>query len=294
MFLRNFLAAIMVSFFLQPVYASVSIYINEPITRGVSQEDAASVAELVRVSTGQVSGFNLALKKENANLVLQLRILKIGQSYIVALEKLKDNEVSYSSSLKASTLDEMDTVVSRLTQSVLQEAPVDSNARVNNLTQTESRKNEVRKETERYWYFGLGGFGLRNLEANKVNYNLSIGYVWDMHWYASAKLFWDGTFSTGSNKASFNDFGIGGYYFFRDTDITPLATVDFGFGSSTKSASVTPTEDTDGFVLGLGTGLRLFRLSKTNIELLLRYAVLLKENSQGMPASVGARMSLYF
>lgn len=84
---------------------------------------------------------------------------------------------------------------------------------------------------------------------------------------------------------------IGGAYFFSRSSASPFVGGAFGLGTaySEKGKSVS------GFVGSAMTGVRFFRTSTTQLELSLRFDVLLKEDADDdMPSTVGIGLGVLF
>ena len=264
---------------------SDTYFVQETATGALSKEDASTTTELIRSTINETGSHQTVGNAASAQYVLEPKLLKLGNSYIMPLQKQKAGKVVFSSQLKAKSIDELDGIVARLVRAVIDEVPVKADVRVNDVTETEAVSGTRRKEAQKHWYFGFGPYGSNNLGDNGVLYDLDIAYAWDVNSF-SIKIFWDGAFP-GSNSGSnaFSDLGLGLNYFMKDTDMTPILEGDLGYGGANS---------TSGFVGGVGFGWEFFRTSSINFEILLRYAVLFNQTPIGTPSVYGLRIGLYF
>jgi hypothetical protein len=121
-------------------------------------------------------------------------------------------------------------------------------------------------------------------------FNFSIAYTWEITAsHASVKLLYDGI-------SNFGFAGLGGMYFFSDTDFSPVAEASLGYGAASASntnLSYTPSS-VSGFVGSLGGGVQFFRTSTINLEISAHYNLLLNKNELGNPSFTSLRLGLYF
>jgi hypothetical protein len=268
---------------------AASYFVEKPKTTGVSPDDAATIMELVRTDVPRQAGATLAASASRADYVLRPKVMRLGKSYLVVLDKTdKAGNVLFSSELKAAEIEEFDTIAARLTRSVIAEVPAKNDAQLGEVTENESHSDNQRRDTTKFWLVGFGPFALFGLGSEGVSYGVTIGYDWDIGTKAAVKIFWDGVFNP--NSASLNVFGLGGSYFFSEGDTAGLLGADFGYGTGHARSG----DEASGFALGVGPGVRLFRTEKLNVELQARYGILLRTLDGSTPSSVGLHATLMF
>ncbi len=274
-----------------------SYYVDATRGNGIGSEDGNAISDLVRSSVAESGRNVLVSDPKSAQFILNPRVIKLGSSYVMTVEKSKDGKIVFSSQLKATKVEELDGVAARLTRAALDETPVRGDARIGDVTEIEASAGARRKETQKHWFFGFGPFGASNMGTSGTLYNLDIAYAWDINTY-QLKIFYDGTVpgsnsptsvttSSGQtvNVTSLGDIGLGLNYYIRDTDMAPFVSGDFGYGGNSSVSS---------FIGGIGAGIGLFRTSNINMEVALRYAYMFNSTPIGNPSVYGARLGLYF
>ncbi len=269
---------------------SDTFYVQETSAINVSKEDAQAVTELIRSSVSESTKHQAVTTGANASYTLKPKILKLGNSYMLTIDKVKNDQVIFSTQMKASSIEELDRVSKRVVRAVIDQVSAGSDSRVEDLTQSEIAEHK-RRETLKRWYFGLGPSFTNNLNNNGSLFGWDVSFNWEMP-DAALKIFMEGA------GAAMFDFGIGGNYYFSNRDQTPLIMATLGYGSTTKQKdpNVSPYSDegTPGFILGTGLGYQFFRTSSVVLELLGHYSIMLNKNSIGTPSIYGFRVGLYF
>ena len=262
-------------------------FVEKTIGPGIAESDLSTATELIRVSVGQSGSHHVSKDSSKADFILRPRLMKLGSAYIMTLEKLKGEEVVFSNQLKASQLDELDKITSRLTRSVIESLKSEKEAKVGEVTDEEAKQGSQRKPAIRGYYFGIGPVLLGNLGSSGLGYDLSGAYAWDVN-QIMVQIFTDLAFK---GSASFLDIGIGGHYFLSDRDLAPYLAADFGYAGASVQNTL---ESSGGFALGFGAGFQLLRTSSIHLELGTRFTVLFNKNSIGNPTLLQLRLGLYF
>lgn len=268
---------------------AASFFVEKTQFTGASAEDAAGIHELIKTETTHVEGSALASKKTAADFVLNPKLIRLGSAYVVVLEKSEPGgKIVYSSQAKASGIEEMDVVATRLARSVVGEVPVKSDARIGDVTGVETTADARKKESANFWLLGFGPSNLGGVGSQGTSYGLSLGFASDIETRASVRLFWDGSFN---GRSAFNDYALGGSYFFSEGKNSPFVEADFGYGV----ARISPEMKQDGFAFGFGPGIRVFRTSKINLELQARFSFLSNTLNGSTPTAFVIRGTvLYF
>lgn len=143
------------------------------------------------------------------------------------------------------------------------------------------------------WMVGLGPFISRNLKSDRAMYNLMGGHRWNVNPRTSIHTIVEAAYSSSGDQAQVYNFAVGGnYYIPGDDDTAPFVTVDLGYGMARDAYG----NRGDGISLGTGVGFEFFRTTSTNLDLLLRYSMILDDTSpeSGVPAVVGLRVGINF
>jgi hypothetical protein len=140
------------------------------------------------------------------------------------------------------------------------------------------------------WFLSFGPGYTDNLDTQGANFNWNVAYNFESE-DSAIRIFGEGT----SSRSTM--FGIGGGYYFSQTDITPVVQGWLGYGW-TRLPNNTPIldigETNSGFVLGGGAGVQFMHLSRVNLELILHYSRYLVSNRLGPPATYGLRVGVLF
>lgn len=261
-----------------------NFYVDQIVEPGTRTEDAASISELIKNDVSNLKGHGLSTKQEDADFLLKPKLIKLGKAYVLILEKQdQKKKVVFSSQMKANEIEEFNTVTTRLVRSVVFEEPIADGIKPGQVTLNESETNVRRKDTSKYWIIGFGPFGMTNSGASGTSYNFHLGYIWDMDSQVSLKLFYDNVSNT--TASSISEFGLGGYYFLTENNSAVMVSADFGYGGQSS---------TNGFVFGVGPGVRFFRASKVNLEIQARYGLCLFQVGGATPSVFGLRIGLMF
>jgi hypothetical protein len=267
-----------------------SFFVDAATGVGVGKAELDATTELIRQSVTSMPGHKITSKASEADFVLQPKIVKLGSSLIVTLEKLSSGSLISSNRLKATTTEELDTVATRLTRSAIDSTPVESDARVTDVTQSEATRGNQKRTARAGYMVGLGPSGLFNLQSDGIAYGVSGAYAWDMN-DSLLKLYSD---ISAREKAGFIVLGLGGNYFLSDKNTAPFLSAGVGYGSAwLEGAGILP-ETKGGFALSAGGGVMFLRTSSVNIEMGLNYQILLASTAAGTPMALGLRLSLFF
>ena len=143
--------------------------------------------------------------------------------------------------------------------------------KVGQIEDSETGKFKKRFESLNLSAFGFGPYTGQNVGNNKVMYGLSFGKIWDLKeaWEIRADLF--GAFNS---VGSFINFGLGPDYIFNDGDISPFLGGQLGYGFAKADDTIKGS-----FYAQANLGLKMFRLSTTQLEVLGSYSMLLVEGN---------------
>lgn len=291
---RIFGLSVMVGLMGAPAMAS-DVFVKDATGVAVSASEMQVAAELIRTSVPQVDGFQLTLDQKKAEVVLQPKLLRLDETLMLSIQKIKGDSVVGSDQIKVSDFDELDLVALRLTRAILEGKPVRDSERVDEVTRAEQQLVGRRKEAAKNWVLGFGPHTSGSMENDSTLFNFHLGYSWLVKSQSEVKLFWDSAAGSGSHSASLSYLGLGYTHLFSIGDRSPTLTAEMGYGGASYSSDASPAiESVKGFVGGVGAGYRLFRTSSINLDLQLRAALVFNKGRAGNPVVSGFRLSLYF
>lgn len=283
-------ALLMVGLFAQVALAS-QVFVEPATGSGVGEGDLDTTTQLVKNAVPSVSSNVVVDSPDQADYSLRPNLMKLGKAYVMGLEKVnKDGSTVNSAQLKAQTMDELDTVASRLTRAVM--SGTSPNARVGEITNQEAKNGTQRLPTRSEWYVGAGGSSFNNLNADGIGYSIGIGHAWDFN----TGLFKLMGSLDGLDGAVHTDVGLGGEYFLLPTDFAPYLSADFGFGAAKAEGNSGFFSGTwyGGFEVGVGAGVEIMHTVATHLDIQFRSGFLLKNNGFGTPEIFTLRLGLYF
>jgi hypothetical protein len=267
------------------------VFVDRATGSGVTDSDLDTTTHLITTSVGEVSSHSVIDEEEKAGLVLRPTLMRLGESYVLGLSKLRGGKIIGSSQLKAANMDELDKVAERLTRSVLGGESAKANPRVGEITDHEAREGTQRRPTRSVNYVSFGGSVFSNLNSDGLGYSFGIGHGWDVN-TAMIKIIVTGDFNQDAWMLST---GLGGNYFFSMRDIAPYVTGDFGAAAAKiDGGGLLSGQTIGGFSLGAGAGIQFLRTAAVNLDLGFRANFLLRENQLGIPQSYSLRLGIFF
>lgn len=303
---RGFMAAglVLAMMISGPAAWAARVWVEPVKGSGVSESDRESIGELIRVSIPENGADTVAAKAEEAEWTLTPSIMKLGDSYVLSLQKKdKRGQTVHGGKMKAAALNELDTVAARLTRAVMSETAVAGTADVTNITREEETMNTRRYTATRQWVFGLGpGFG-SNLRSSGGGFTFTLGYLWGLDPDFSLNLSWTANSGRKSDDSSFSDFSLGGEYYFSRGKHSPFVGARLGYGSAhinqnqCSSGGIEPGCGQDGASGWAGTltaGYKLFRTSNVNAAILGTHTQIFDRTTLGNPALTSFQIAVYF
>jgi hypothetical protein len=266
------------------------IFVDRATGSGVSDSDLDTATSLVTGSVGE-AGMDITEREDKADIILRPTLMRLGESYLLGITKLRDGKITGSGQLKALRMDELDKVSDRLTRSVLLGEKAKANPRVGEITAHEALDGTQRRPTRSTNFVSFGGSTMGNLNSEGIGYSFGVGHGWDIN-TVLIKIIATGDFRKDAWMLSS---GLGANYFFMTTDIAPYVTADFGAGvAKVDGGGILSGETTGGFHLGAGAGIQLMRTASVNLDLGFRAGFLLHDTALGFPKSYSLRLGLYF
>lgn len=282
---------------------AASVFVQPPATEGDAQLNA-SLYELIKAAVSEESGYSLANSAKEADVQLRPRLLKLGSSLIVTVDKMKGDQVTFTTKMKAASTDDLDNVSSRVVRSALRETKAQESAEVGDVTEAEVTQNTRRIQTTRQWKLGFGPAWGDQMNTDKSGILFTLGFVWGIDPNFDLDLAFRTSGFTKDNQtgAHFTEFLIGtNYYLTRGRNALFLTG---GVGRATASVStpnnntiVNFSEDTvNGWSARVGIGYKFFRTSTVNLGVEVNYSKVFADTSisKNSPGLTSAALALYY
>jgi len=264
--------------FIVPLSANAdSFYVEQASSNSTSasvEEATLSLSELIKSDVSSSTNHSVVDSAKQAQWTLKPSLLKIGSSYIVTLSKVKSGKLVFSQKMKAQSLEDLDTVSSRLVTSVIRGETVGSTQRVDSVTQKEQLGTSVKTEVTRQFYLGFGPGNVLGVKSNESGLNWTFGYLWGVDHNFSLRLGLQGTGAEGD--ASMTSFGLGGQYYVNLNKHAPYLLGMFSYSWTEANASDPNCTffcgiSENGFSAEVGGGMHFFRTAKVNVALEVAY-----------------------
>ncbi len=142
---------------------------------------------------------------------------------------------------------------------------------VGEIEEDEISQIQRRQKSLGFHVFGFGPAGSTNVGDNKMLYHLSYGYHWEVS--TKAEITAD-MLAAGNSQGAFGNAGLGFSYLPARGSISPLIGLALGGGYASGNDL-----NQSGFTGQLNLGVRMFRLSDTQMEFLTSYTSILAEGN---------------
>ncbi len=295
--------AVVVGLFSTTSAFAASVFVQPPVDSDATGLQA-SLHELIKAAVSDESGYSLTSSAKEADLTLKPRLLKLGSSFIVSVDKMKGERVVFTSKMKAATADDIDAVSARVVRAALRETKATEDAQVGEITQDEVSKTNLRIQTTRQWKLGFGPAYGDQMNVDKSGIMFTLGFVWGIDPNFDLDLaFRTSTFEkSGESGAYFVEYMIGTNYYLTRGRNAPFLTAGFGRSSASvstpNSASfVNLSDDTlGGWSVRVGAGYKFFRTSTVNLGVELNYSKVFGEStrSKQAPGVTSLGIALYY
>ncbi len=318
------------SFLLTLAFAAQShaarVFVNDTqAEQHVSSQEAQTITGMVRDAVIGAPNSTLVMNGWESDYTLRPRLMKLGGTYVLTIDRLMNDTVVSSSQMKATSFTDFDQLARRTTLAALgspasedriaRERTMDDRSDSSLSAATSSLAESERQMTAEaaqeaatvgrkgyqvtpiarplhYFTIGAGPGFARRLEADDLFINLAVGHQWDVNPRFSLKVLGEGNFSTGGDGANFFDLAAGGnWYFMPTSNGSGYVTADLGYGTA-KSAN---DRNVDSVTIGTGIGYQFLRTETTSLDVLVRYVLLTEEaEDNGLPQIFATRFAVNF
>lgn len=285
-----------------PSIHAVDVYIESLQGKGIGVSEKEAIDEFAKSAVQNLSGYQLIPSKNDASIVLIPKLLKVSDTYFLKISKVENGHVIKSLRMKSKQLSDVDRVTERLVESVLKGRTIEDTAKVNNITDAETKKNINRYEVTSQWFFGFGPAWLNNTNISKSGFFWKFGYQWGLDPNFSLKLSYDGV-SIDKSSADFSIFQMGLDYYFNLSKTSPY--IGFGIGQGRSNVNNCQTgilgiscsgadNKASGWAATVRAGYKFFRTSSVNIGLETEYAYIFDQSRYGNPGRITISLAVYY
>ena len=155
--------------------------------------------------------------------------------------------------------------------------------------------DQIRRRRRSLSLFGLsfGPFWSSELDSSSMQYGLDLTNHREVSEHGELRIRAGGSFAEDGTVRR-GSMSLGGAFFPLRGDFTPVFGAGLGAGSVWGEKIRRGKKTLTGFTLSAFGGLRFFRTSDTQMELVGHYELMLKENEYGRPATWGASLSIVY
>jgi opacity protein-like surface antigen len=283
---------------------AASVFVQPPVVEGPDGALRETLYELVKSAVSNESGYSLATNEKEADVQLKPRLLKLGGSFVVTIDKMKGEKLAFATKMKAATADDLDNVAARVVRAALRETRAEETAQVDDITQDETTRGTNRIQTTRQWKLGFGpAWGSQN-NTDKSGMLFTLGFVWgiDANFDLDLALRASNFEKANETGASFSEFLIGTNYYLTKGRNAPFLTAGFGrtaasISTANSNTIINISSDTlSGWSVRAGVGYKFFRTSTVNLGVELNYSKVFGEStvSKQAPGLTSAVIALYY
>lgn len=264
---------------------------------GLSKKESALFVEIFKLAFNQeAKGKHQLLENASeADFLIHPKFIKLGSQYILSVDKIRKGKVIYAVKIKAKKKSEVDIKMGQLLRSLFdEEAP---QAKVGEVTKADQTRQSYRHKSINRSRFSFGPGLVGNLNSKDIMLNIGLGVNFEMGPQSAMRAIYDGFFATEEKREDyFHLMGLGLQYHFNTDKHGPYAACDLGYGWAGRDIKVSgeKEDEVNGFGLGFEGGMTFFRTGQRNFQVSLRYQVLMKKNTEGLPYTLGLRVGLLF
>lgn len=293
----NYLILLATLFFTVTSHADL-FYLRPTESKSLTASDLTGIDEIIKMSAEKVKNLKIATNENQASMILEPRIAKIGSAYIFSVKKIKNGTVLFQQQARASNLEDMDTVALRVLRAVVNQKDIAADSEVTDVTEDQLTRGSKRIGITAGWFFGIGPGLARNLNTEATGVNATLGYNFAIHENASLNLGWQYIYFN-KTSAAFNSLYMGGDYFFTGKNTSPFLSAAFGYGGASAHDGNTSVfhfskDSASGWNLQAGAGLMFFRAYKMNMSVSARWLQFFDKTSYGPPGLGILNMTFYF
>ncbi len=275
---KPFPLALLVTFTLllssSPLTAA-SVRLKQTRGLGVSDTLVETYAELVKMYLKEAKQSLVSSESESAELEFNAKITKVGEGFILTLEKQGPNSPRFEESFKVASENELDLGTKRLVAAVLAGKPVQSSLNASNVTEAEASLGTQRQATVNRLSLAFGPSGSYGMGTQKTFYDFKLAYTFERDNLAP-RVFGEVNWGPGIRDAFAFAGGLGLDYYLSSGKEAPHVGVDLGLGGYHRASTWETARDgkpmyRSGFALGLTAGYTILRNAETSMYVQANY-----------------------
>lgn len=263
--------------------AAQTVFVRAPLGDSETAGNRATVLELIKAAVSGDSNYTLSSNAQGAQIQLAPKLLKLGSMYILSIDKIKGEQIVFTSKVNAASLEDLDAVSTRAVRSVLQEAKAEDNAQIDDVTEDEVTRGTRRTKVVNQFRFAFGPVWGSNLNTEKSGTMGSFAWVYglDAQMEASLGLSLAGFDKAGESGATYLEGTAALNYFLNKNKHAPFLIFGAGWVSAVASLPGVSLLDkdrkdgADGFAAKLGAGIKFYRTSTFSLGFELTHSTTL-------------------
>ncbi len=266
---------------------------------GVDAETLISICELAKEELLNLGYASQPIKRAGDSGFAEsaeLKVLKLGSSYVLTFSRYERTQALSSVKLKASSVEEIDAILPRLVRASLNQTSIQSDIRVGEVTEAEAKANTLRKNAQKSFGLAVGFGGTNNLDGRHLFYDFGVG--WSINWTSfRLKFLWDFAFQSQA-WSYFTSLVVGGNWYLTTREASPYVSgrMGFGLGRPTGPITIIDTENSvssyEAPLIGAGFGWEFFRNHKKSIAVEFRTDILARKvEDLGVPMLFALQIS---
>lgn len=288
----------LLSFLILNTALAQTVQVQEVTGPDLSPGEKFSIRELIEAEVSKHDGFHPV--KEAGKITLAPSALKLGNTAFLKIKVSGEQFKTRSVKMKTQDFEDIDRVVSRLVAAALNEEETEQSANLENITQSETNKYNVRYKATRQWIFGFGPTILSNSGTDESGYYFNFGYNWQLDPQWAMQLTYDFA-NIKESDADFSLLSLGVNYYFTGSSASPYFGLDFGYGSADANncerelfGTCLGADSVSGWGASAKLGYQFFRTSTVNLGIEAKYSTLFDKHSEGTPGRFTLSLSAYY
>ena len=247
-------------------------------SKSVEESELSVIKELIVL---ELEKREVVITGGKAGIIYDVKVHKLNSKIIVAIKKIRtdNNAVIGSSMVSSESINEIDTIIPRMIEAVLEEKDFEDTAKYKSVTEKEA-KNTVKKKSEILFGLGYSALMMPGMKWHRDDYDLfggvSARISLEIEYFRIDLSFdvgldnYDSRSEYDLNESSTYAFGfIGINYFFFDGDFSPFVGSGLGYGSimrdreifdSLNNEYINEKYENKGIFIPVTIGMEFFRL----------------------------------
>lgn len=275
---KSLLSALLLLLCTSPLVAATA-KLKQPRGVGVSDTLVETYAELIKMYLKEAKHTVVTGENDASDLTLNAKITKVGEGFILTLEKQAKDAPAFEDSFKVASEKELDLGTKRLVTAVLAGKSANQSLNASNVTEAEAELGTQRQATVNRISLGFGPTGSYGMGTHKTFYDFKLAYTFERDNLAP-RAFGEVNWGPGIKDAFAFAGGLGLDYYLTSGKEAPHVGVDLGLGGYHRASTYATLHDgkpmyKSGFALGLNAGYTILRNAQTSMYVQANYRPIL-------------------